>query len=211
MARHKTKTIDPADVDDNGLAASQSLSGAGNLTLNGALISGGTFSEAENIGRKIAITSAGADSGINWTITGTDAEGRALTDTFSGVDSAAATSNFYFGGVTIISGSGATAGNVIAGTVDEVATNTIPLDKYNSDPATVSIEQITGTINITVQETFTDIQSDSTPQWYAVSALTSKTAATRSDINAHATAVRFIVNSYTNGADFTGIVVQNRP
>ena len=102
---------DAADAD--GIATSQTPSGAGNLTINGAKASGGvaTF----NAARQVTITSAGDDQARTFTITGTDVNGNALTEAVAGADTAAATSTKHFLTVTQIAVDDATAGAVTAG------------------------------------------------------------------------------------------------
>ena len=59
-------TVGPLDAaDDNGIAQSQTTAGAADLTLNGALVSGGvaTFDSP----RQVIITSAGNDTGVTFT------------------------------------------------------------------------------------------------------------------------------------------------
>jgi len=102
---------DAADAD--GISTSQTPSGAGNLTINGAKASGGvaTF----NAARQVTITSAGDDQARTFTITGTDVNGNALTEAVAGADTAAATSTKHFLTVTQIAVDDATAGAVTAG------------------------------------------------------------------------------------------------
>jgi len=102
---------DAADAD--GVATSQTPSGAGNLTINGAKASGGvaTF----NAARQVTITCAGADSGRTFTITGTDVNGDAVTEAISGADADVSTSTKHFLTVTQIAVDDATAGAVTAG------------------------------------------------------------------------------------------------
>ena len=98
------------------LAAAQSSSG-GALTLNGTSTSGGsaTFATAQ----RVAITCSGNDSGVTFTVTGTDSFGRAQTDTITGADATSAVGSKYFATVTSITASGATAGNITVGTATE--------------------------------------------------------------------------------------------
>ena len=100
-------------ADPDGIATSQTPSGAGNLTINGAKASGGvaTF----NAARQVTITSAGDDQARTFTITGTDVNGNALTEAVAGADTAAATSTKHFLTVTQIAVDDATAGAVTAG------------------------------------------------------------------------------------------------
>lgn len=208
--RVKTILIDPDAVDPNGLAEAQAVAGAAALTLDGVLISGGIYTG--DYARQIGILSAADDSLITFTIVGTDANGKAISEAVTGSAAAPGTaeSALYFLTVTSITSSGAAAGNVSAGTVDELVTNTIPLDRINGDGATVSVEDITGTMDYTVQETFSDIQNATTFEWYDASDLTGRTAAGRAELTIHASGIRFKLNSYTSGADAKMVINQNR-
>ena len=202
--------IDPVDADADGLAVAQAVAGSQALTLNGALISGGVFTG--DYARRIGILSAGNDAGITFTILGTDPDGKALSEAVTGSAAApgTATSTGYFKTVSSVTSSGAAAGNVSVGTVDELSTPTIPLNTYNSDPATVSLEDFTGTINVSVKQTFSRIQyTDSIQFTDGPTSLTNEISASVNELNDHASGLRLIVNSYTSGADLKMIINQN--
>lgn len=111
--------IEAAAADADGISTSATLGGAGNLTINGALASGGavTFDQPRNV----TITSAGDDTGITFTVTGTDETGAAQTEVITGADTDVATGTSYFATVTQIAASGASAGNVSAGSGSSIA------------------------------------------------------------------------------------------
>ena len=125
---------EPAAADTDGICASQTTSAAANLTLNGALcitVNGNSI-YAPALGsvlattadgawaRKIGITSSGNDSGITFTVTGTDVDGKALSETITGPNAGTVyTTNSTaanFKSVTKIATSGATTGNITVGT-----------------------------------------------------------------------------------------------
>ena len=68
-------TADSQALDADGISTAATLSGSGNLTINGALASGGSCTF--NAGRVVTILSAGDDSGDTFTVTGTDVNGDA--------------------------------------------------------------------------------------------------------------------------------------
>ena len=124
---------EPTAADTNGICTSQTTSAAANMTLNGALcatINGnsvyapsvsGTAATADGAwARKIGITSDGNDSGITFTITGTDVDGKALSETVTGPNSTTVYSTnstaANFKTVTKIATSAATTGNITIGT-----------------------------------------------------------------------------------------------
>jgi len=197
--------IDPVAVDVDGFYTTAVVSASGALTLDGVL-DGTTLDYA----RRIGIDSSGEDGGITFTIVGTDADGRALTEAVTGGASTMAESAGYFKTITSITASGAAAANVTIGTVDEFITNTIPLNVYNYNPATVSIEDVTGTIDISVEETYSKVFEPDDIQYTAgPTALTTITAAAHADLDNHATGIRLVCNSYSTGAELKMIINQD--
>ena len=119
----KSRTFGTVDATDpNGLSTAASISGAAALTLNGALIADSKYTTGDNIGQVITILSAGDDSGITFTIVGTDANGDALTEAVTGDDGApgTASSSGYFNTVDSITTSNSSAGNVSAGVLGAI-------------------------------------------------------------------------------------------
>ena len=93
----KSKFFGDVDaLDADGISTAASISGAAALTLTGTLTSGGSYTSGDNIGQLVTITSAGDDSGITFTVVGTDAVGDAQTEVVTGADTAAASSSGYF-------------------------------------------------------------------------------------------------------------------
>lgn len=83
----------------NNIATSQDPAGAGNLTLVSTPVS---FSQP----RYVYITSAANDTGINFTVTGTDINGRPLTEVIAGANTKAAVSVNQFIAVSNVAVSG---------------------------------------------------------------------------------------------------------
>lgn len=142
----QTKTLAAASA--NNLATSQALAGAGNLNLNG--VAAGLLDTQ----RRVIITSAGDDHLLTWTVTGTNDSGAAIKDSFAGSNGGAAQSNLDFKTVTQISGSGATAGNVTAGTNTVGSTPWVRADPHLG-PFYISLngELLTGAANWQVDYT----------------------------------------------------------
>jgi hypothetical protein len=111
--------IEAATADTDGVCASQSPGSATNMTINGALSSGGsvTFDEPRNV----TIASAADDSGITFTVTGTDETATAATEVITGADTATATGTSFFATITQIATSGASAGAVTVGSGTSVS------------------------------------------------------------------------------------------
>jgi len=106
-------TADTVALDADGISVAATLGSSGNLTLGGALTSGG--SATFNAGRIVTLLSAGDDSGDTFTVTGTDVNGDAQTEEITGANAGTATGSKYFKTVTQIAIDAASAGNISAG------------------------------------------------------------------------------------------------
>ena len=198
--------IDPANVNAAGFG--DDVTGATfTLTAN---------SSGDGLAHQVSIlnNTATDHSGKTVTLVGTDADGNALTEvvTAPGV-SATVESSGYFLTLTSATPSATIGSDTFdIGWVDEVATKTIPINWRANEAATYSVD-VTGTINYTVQELFSPVQSEATPAatgtWHSLTALTSKTADLAAAGTVHATAVRLVINSYTDTAEIQFTVGQN--
>ena len=112
----KARFISDEDTaDPDGISASAQVANNAALVIGGALADSGAVTLAGS-GRKLVVVSGGDDSGISFTIVGTDVNGSALTESLTGVDSGTATSSNYFKTITSITAVGDPAGTVTAGT-----------------------------------------------------------------------------------------------
>jgi len=111
--------IEAATADTDGVCASQTPSGAGNLTINGALSadSAVTFDQP----RQITITGGSNESGKTFTVTGTDETGTAASEVVTGPNAATVTSTGYFATISQIAASAATAGAITVGSAATIA------------------------------------------------------------------------------------------
>ncbi len=200
--RLKEYDVDPANASLTGFAS--------NVT--GAAFTLTATSSGDGLAHQVSIKNDTANdhSGKTVTLVGTDADGYALTEVVTGPGvSATVESTGYFKTLTSATPSATIGADTFdIGWVDEVATQSIPLD-WRSDVAAAINVDVTGTIDFTVQQTFDDVQRPGqTPQsatqnvqWLAISALSAKTADTTSTSTVGATAIRLIVNSYTDTAE----------
>tara|TARA_R110002020_G_scaffold389092_1_gene599720 strand:- start:151 stop:765 length:615 start_codon:yes stop_codon:yes gene_type:complete len=117
MARSDVKavtiTADTVALDADGISAAASVGNNAALVLGGALASGGAVSLSH--GRLVTILSAGDDSGISFTVVGTDVDGDAQTESITGANAGTATGSSYFLTISSITAVGNPAGNVSAG------------------------------------------------------------------------------------------------
>jgi len=198
--------IDPANANLTGFASN--VTGASfTLTANN---SGDSLAHRVSI-RNDAVTD---HSGKTVTLVGTDPDGIALTEVVTGpAGSATVESSGYFLTLTSATPSATIGADTFdIGWVDEVSTKTLPLNYRNTEAAMYSVD-VTGTINYTVQETLNQIHILTAPSqsssWHAVTALASKTADLMESGQVNATAMRLVVNSYTDTAEIQLTVMQN--
>lgn len=150
--KHIPYIIAAADAD--GICTAQTLAAAGDLTIDGALASGGVASLT--IPRHVSITAAGDESGVIFTVTGTDRYGTAQRENITGINTATVATTKNFRTVTSISTDGALAGNVTAGSADSLETGWIPLDKHGIVDCGYTISS-GGAMNVDVQTTIGDV------------------------------------------------------
>ena len=204
MPRRKTFNFAPAAVDPNGIAESQTPLAGGNLTLDGAL--GTTLDYA----RFLVITSDDNDSGRTFTVTGTDPDGKVVTEAITGPNATTVEGAQAFKTITSIAVDAATAGAILVGTTDTIISATYPLnrlDNYSTQFAAI----ISGTINYSVEETYENVQTSTAGAgvtWTA-NAASGKTANFQGTVF-RASAVRFKITSYSSGATLKVTVNQGR-
>ena len=158
MANPYNVSISVSAAVANGIAASQSLGAAGNLTINGSLASGGvaTLSSANCRARRVIITSAGNDSASTWTITGTDAWGNTQSEIVAGGNAVVVSSVRDYATVTRIRGSGTTASTVTAGTSTVASTEWRVVDIFRENFNLGIITAVVGSVNYNVESTNDD-------------------------------------------------------
>jgi hypothetical protein len=132
--RPVTLTLISIVADSDDITTTQVLAAPGNLTINGDLAAGGVATIPQP--SYVSITSSGNDSGVIWTVTGTDGNGVALVESLAGSNGGAATTIHRFKTVTQIHGSVAAAANVIAGTAAFAYSEPCPVDYH---PAPINI------------------------------------------------------------------------
>ncbi len=207
--------LETADLD--GLASNINSSGT-TLTMDGDLLVGGTFTSLDGLGRIIVIVDSDTDtqSDVTFTIVGTDAQDNAISNTITGPASAATVaSSKYFKTVTSVSVSAAQGGTEkvdigTRGTTLSAVSKAYPLNSRDSVAPQVSVD-VTGTINFTVQQTFSDLLTNTDASgaiiWEDVTALASKSADTTAQLSIGARGVRVVINTYSTGAELQATVV----
>jgi hypothetical protein len=100
----------------------------GTVTLNGSLVSGGVATLDQP--RRVLFTSAGNDSGITFTVTGTDWNNMPVSEVVTGANATTVYTVYDFKTVTSVVASGASAGNVSIGTNAIASSRPVFLDTY---------------------------------------------------------------------------------
>jgi hypothetical protein len=210
------------DLDTAALAgiASAASSATTSVTLNGSLVSGGVYTSVDGLGHIITIKDESTDTqtDVTFTITGTDPNGDAISETITGPASGATVaSTKYFKTVSSVAVSAAQGGSEtvdigIRGTTLAAASKAVPLNWRSGVAAMVDVD-VTGTLNFTVQQTFDDLvaikNSSGNIVWQDVTALASKTADTTAALTLGARGMRVIINTYSTGAELQAVVVQS--
>lgn len=201
--------------DADGIAEAQTLGAAGDLNLNGTLVSGGAGTAAE--AQIVTITSVGNDLGITFAVTGTDADGTTFSETITGPNATTATTTDHFKTVTQIAASGATAADVTAGWVaaDGAVTKSIVSNWRNSPFNMGLFTVVSGTLTYTVQHTADDPQttytnsfaSDAT--WRSTVGLSALTATDEGNIAFPVRAVRLNITAFTSGTTNLTVIQSN--
>ena len=149
MRPYQFTTTSYTAADPDGIATSQSPSGAGDLTLVSSTV---TLTPP----RFVTITSAGDDTGVTFTITGTRPGGSTQTEVVTGANAGAATSTLTFATVTSIAISGASAAAVEAGFSQSGYSDWYPMDIYTPNQVTSISATVSGTVNYDIQYTNED-------------------------------------------------------
>lgn len=198
------KSYTPADDDTDGFANDVNTTSGLPFTLAATTV-------GDEMAHLVIITPSGSVSG-NYTITGTDADGHAQTETLATSTTNPVTSAKFYKTVTsVLAPSGIGAATVDIGWTDDVVSQTIPLD-WPVNPFSVGFNvDVSGTINFTVQHTFQNVLSVADPAqgtWMPDATVASKTADTDGSFTTPVMAVRLLINSLSSGATISLTVIQ---
>lgn len=184
------------------ISALQTTAGAGNLLINGTLASGGVATLDTQ--RTVGLTSAGNLSAVNFTITGTDQQGRVISEVLAGPNANTVSSVLNYKTVTSIAVSAAVGTNVTADTVGTGASQEIPVDIYtNQFNVTLSVD-VTGAVNYTVQYTMGNVFGSAGPfVWNTVAGLLAQTTGQIVQLQQLVRAFRVLTNSGTGTVALT--------
>jgi hypothetical protein len=158
--------------------------------------------------RRVLITSAGNDSGITWTITGTDWNNAPISEVLTGGNTAAVASLLDYATVAGIKASAAAASTVTVGTNGVAGSRPIGLDQMGLSPTALQVT-VSGTVNYTVQQTLDDPNRVglSSVAWvnHPDSALVAATGTVQGNYAYQPQLTRIVLNSGTGTLTYTVI------
>jgi hypothetical protein len=196
-----------AAADADGIAQAQKP--AATFTLNGALVSGGIAQLGAM--RRVLFTTVADETGVTFTVTGTNRAGDVLSEAVAGVNNTTTYTALDFYTVTGVTASATPTGNVTVGTNGVGGSPWARLDEWALPNASVQTV-VSGTINYTVQYSNDDPNSATDPVLPAAmtwSTFTTAGAVTTVTNTAYAPLwVRVLVNSNTNPAYVRATVTQ---
>lgn len=152
-----------AVADPNGISASSTPAAGGvqELTLGGALASGGTVTF--DTPRQVVWTTAADETGVKMLVEGTDKKGNYMAEAIVGVDTSTVSTHKAFTTVTKVSVDGDTTGAIEVGTATIIWTNWVPVN-YLADDFEVAmgfaIGSAAGSLDLDVEMTLDNILSD---------------------------------------------------
>lgn len=193
-------------VDQDGICTAQTTAGAGNLTINGALTSGGALSRTT--AQQVGIYSAGDISARTFTVYGTgyDSNGRysaSLSDAITGPNASTVNSTSYYLTVSCVAASGTVGTNVEVGLVGLAVSQLIPVNRRTIFPVGLQTV-VSGTVNYDVEGTVIDVfDTSNTLSYMPATDMDDATASAWSAIDAGISAVRARTNSGSDGATLT--------
>lgn len=161
MARPSAITKTLVTADDDGISASQTPGAAGNLTIAGALATGGVADLTSQ--RRVLVTTVSNESAKTLTIYGTDDNGNVISEVMTGPNATTGSTTADFRTVTRVAVSAAFTGAVIVGTNGVGASPWQPVDR-NITPVSISIHaKLTGTTGYTIECTLDPLGDPATP------------------------------------------------
>lgn len=134
-------TASPTALDADGVCEAQTTAGAGNLTINGVLATGGvaTFGEQQ----RVTLYSAADLRALTFTVYGTTAVGDSISEAIVGPNAGTVTTTANFKTVTQVAVDGAVGTNVTVGNSNAMETPWIGLNYIRSMKG-ISVELSTG-------------------------------------------------------------------
>lgn len=195
-----------ATADPDGISLSQTPGAAGNLTITGALASGGVATL--DVPRRVLLTTAADETTKTFTVYGTDRYGRAQSEVLAGVNATTTYTSRDFLTVTRVAVSAATTGAVTIGTNGVASSPVLITDAYANPNQYGATVRINGTAAVDVEVTGESYEPDwdlatNVPVWTNPPGLVAVAANMHTLINQPCTAIRATLKSGTGSAQVT--------
>lgn len=204
------QTITLAAANAANIRTASAIAGAGAVVLNGSTVTNNVATL--DVQRRVLFTSSGNDSGITFTVTGTDGGGFTITESLAGANISSTFTTRDFRTITSVTSSGASAGTVSIGTNGVASTYPVILDPYVN--GTIAMQVIvSGTVNFTVQSTVENLFEANSWSWvnHPDTAMSAATATAQGNYAYPPFAVRLLINSgaVSGSGSATFVVLQH--
>jgi hypothetical protein len=192
------------------VCTAQNRASAGALTIDGTVVTAGVAIIA--MAQKISITGASSNTGITYTITGADADGKTISEVLTGHGAGLVVySNYYFKTVTGVTVSAAMTGTTTVGAISSgsggASTRTLRINSKQANFGLglyvdlVGSAAMTYTVQVSPDEPEdTAVLSYATDSvWFNQADLTGKTTDAYAVMLAPCQTIRLIITAYTSG------------
>lgn len=197
------------------ICTAQTLAGAGAFTIDGTLLDLKATMQAVRrvklvgIQRTITLTSTGNISGVNFTITGLDLRGIAVSEVIAGPNNNTVTTTAQFAQVDSVTANGAVATATSIGTGSTGVTNWFMTDRFKNPFAVTVACEVTATASWTVQDTPDDANDITvTPTAFNHPVLAAITASAESNYAFPARYIRGVMNSSSGSGAVVMVIEQ---
>lgn len=169
--RPQVITITPATADRDGICAAETMGAAGNMTIGGALASGGvaTLTPAGHV----SIYAASSNAAKTFTVYGTNRQGVSISEAITGPGAGATvkgSKNFLT--VTRVAIDAASVGDVEVGSADELDSQIIPVgDEIDWQVIKSSGADLTWALEYTHDNPFSSTTAEDTINWTSKSGI----------------------------------------
>lgn len=190
------------------IAAAQTTAGSGSFILNGSGRDQNSPVPRVKLdsgwNRVVSLTSTGNISAVNFTITGLDVNGNAVSETRAGPNNNTVYTTAFYSVVLTVTVNGAVATATSVGSGDTGETQWWRLDNFQNPINVGIVNTVTGTINYTIKFTGTPFTYDISPSTpvalnHPDSTMVAATTSTNGNIAFGVTALKAIVNSSSGG------------
>lgn len=148
----------------NSVALLQAVAAAGPLTLNGAYVNPGSgiaiMPNATAV--RVTISGAGNNSGVNFTVTGTNQNNSLTIETIPGPNNGTVTTTNYFLTVSSVTVSAPVDGEISVGSSVQASSAWVNFDTWSLSQTSIQVD-VLGIANYTVQQTLDDPNSPYAP------------------------------------------------